>query len=199
MYRVYGDVISGNCYKIKLLLTQLEEPFEWVPISVVDKETKTPEYLAKNPNGRVPLLEIPGPSYLPESNAILHFLAQGSEYLPTDRLLHSQVIQWMFFEQYSHEPFIATSRFIVKYLGAPPAMQSKLEEKREPGYAALGVMEQHLIKQDFFVGERYSIADIALFAYTHMASEGGFSLSDFPAIRAWISRVGEQPRFIPIG
>lgn len=192
MLKVWGDIYSGNCFKVKLLLKQLKVPYEWVHVNILDKETHTAEFLAMNPNGRIPLLEIEDGSYLSESNAILHYLADGSEFLPTDRLLHAQVLQWMFFEQYSHEPYIATARYIIRYLKRPPEQAQRLQERMAPGYAALGVMEQHLQTRAFFVGERYSIADIALYAYTHVAEEGDFDLSRYPAVLAWLERVRSQ-------
>ena len=194
--RVGGDIYSGNCFKVKLLLTQLQLPHEWIHVDILNKESCTPEFLAMNPNGRIPLLQTTDGVYLPESNAILHYLAEGSPLLPTDRLLHAQVLQWMFFEQYSHEPYVATARYIVRYLGRPPEREAVLQQKMEPGYAALGVMESHLTSRPFFVGGQYSIADIALYAYTHVAEEGGFDLSRFPAIQAWLARVKSQPRYL---
>lgn len=187
--KVYGDLQSGNCYKVKLLLTQLGLPHEWIHLDILRKQTRTPEFLAKNPNGRIPLLEIEEGVYLPESNAILHYLADGTPLLPSDRLLRAQVLQWMFFEQYSHEPYIAVARYIIRYLGRPESQEARLQEKMAPGYAALGVMEKHLDDNRFFVGGQYSIADIALYGYTHVAHEGGFDLAGFPAVRAWLARV----------
>jgi glutathione S-transferase len=191
--RVWGDVYSGNCFKVKLLLEQLQLPYEWIHVNILDKQSRTPEFLAMNPNGRIPLLQTVEGAYLPESNAILHYLAEGSLLLPAGRLLHAQVLQWMFFEQYSHEPYVATARYIVRYLGRPAAHEAVLQQKMAPGYAALDVMESHLQSRPFFVGGRYSIADIALYAYTHVADEGGFDLSRFPAIVAWLARVKSQP------
>jgi len=194
--RVWGDVYSGNCFKVKLLLTQLQLPHEWIHVDILNKESRTPEFLAMNPNGRIPLLQTADGVYLPESNAILHYLADGTAMLPTDRLQHAQVLQWMFFEQYSHEPYVATARYIVRYLGRPPEREAMLQQKMEPGYEALAIMESHLQSRPFFVGGQYSIADIALFAYTHVADEGGFDLSRFPAVQAWIARVKSQPRYL---
>lgn len=196
MLKVYGDIYSGNCYKIKLLLNLLDLPHEWVHLDILAQQTRTLEFLAKNPNGRIPLLEIDDGVYLPESNAILHYLAEGTRFLPSARLARAQVLQWLFFEQYSHEPYIATSRYIIRYLGRPEALEAKLHEKLAPGYAALGVMEQHLTSRSFFVDERYTIADIGLYAYTHVAHEGGFDLAQFPAVRAWLERVQDQPGHI---
>jgi glutathione S-transferase len=197
--RVFGDVGSGNCYKIQLLLNLLDIDYEWVSIDILKGETRTPEYLARNANGKIPLLEYAPGAYLAESNAILHYLAEGSPYLPTDRLAHAQVLQWMFFEQYSHEPCIAVARFYILYLKDREGRRAELEKLKERGYAALKVMESRLAQSPFLVGETPTIADLSLFAYTHVAHEGDFSLDDFPAIRAWIGAIEALPRFRPMG
>jgi glutathione S-transferase len=197
MYRLYDFLFSGNGYKVRLLLTQLGIPFERVELDILRGETRTAEFLAINPNGRIPVLEIKPGVYLSESNAILTYLSEGTPLLPADPLERAHVMQWLFFEQYSHEPFIATSRFWLAY-GMAEQKQQALQEKQKPGYAALGVMEQRLKKHSFLVGDRYTIADIALFAYTHVAHEGGFDLSHFPAIQTWIQRVQAQPNHILI-
>ena len=199
MLKVYGDVWSGNCYKVKLALTQLGLTFTWVPIDTMKGESRTPEFLAKNPNGRVPTLELDDGTCLAESNAILWYLAEGTPLVPDSRLARGQALQWMFFEQYSHEPNIATSRYIIRYLDNPPEKKAALAARVEPGYAALGVMETHLKANDWFAGGHYSIADIALYAYTHCAAEGDFDLARFPAIRAWLARVESQPFYAPMG
>jgi len=196
--RLYDFLPSGNGYKIRLLLTQLGMPFERVEVNILKGETRTPEFLSKNPNGKIPALEIEPGKYLAESNAILVYLSECTEFLPYDRLSRAQVLQWLFFEQSSHEPFIATSRFWISILGKAEEYREAIEQKRKPGYAALSLMENHLTSHIFFVGERYTIADIALFAYTHVANEGGFDLTQFPAIQAWIERVKAQPRHISI-
>ncbi len=196
MFKVWGDIYSGNCFKVKLALKQLKLSYEWICINILDKETRTPEFLAMNPNGRIPLLETEGGVHLCESNAILHYLADGSPLLPSDRLEHAQVLQWMFFEQYSHEPNIATARYIIRYLGRPAEQEQRLQDKMAPGYAALEVMQQHLDTRNFFVGERYTIGDIALFAYTHVAHEGDFDLAPYPAVIAWLERVKKQPGYV---
>lgn len=196
MLRVYGDVYSGNCYKAKLLLSHLDLPHEWIPVDILKRETRTPEFLAKNPNGKIPVLEIDAEVFLAESNAIIHYLAAGTPYLPADRLGHARVLQWLFFEQYSHEPNIATARYIVRYLGRPREEEQRLQQRMTPGYRALDVMEQHLSTVQFFVGERYTIADIALYAYTHVAHEGGFDLSSYRSIRSWLGRVRQQPGYV---
>lgn len=195
---LYDFLLSGNGYKIRLLLTQMGIPFERVEINILKGESRTPEFLSKNPNGKIPVLEIAPGKYLAESNAILLYLSENTEFLPYDRYLKAQVMQWLFFEQYSHEPYIATSRFWISILGKAEEYRTALEQKREPGYAALKVMENHLRQHSYFVDERYTIADIALFAYTHVADEGGFDLTQFPAIQAWLERVKNQPGYISI-
>lgn len=197
--RIFGDVNSGNCYKVKLLLAQLGMPYDWQHVDILKSETRSPAFLAMNPAGKIPLLEIAPGEYLPESNAILHYLAAGSVLWPEDRLQQAQALQWMFFEQYSHEPYIATARYIVRYLGRPVDREASLQQKMAPGYKALQVMETHLQSRSFFVGQRYSIADIALYAYTHVAHEGDFDLADYPAVRAWLARVAAQPGYVAIG
>jgi glutathione S-transferase len=196
--RLYDFLPSGNAYKIRLLLTQLGIPFERVEVNILKGETRSPEFLSKNPNGKIPVLEIEPDKYLAESNAILVYLSEGTEFLPYDRFLRAQVLEWLFYEQCSHQPFIARSRFWISILGKAEEYSEAIKEKREPGYAALNLMEKHLTYHTFFVGERYTIADIALFAYTHVADEGGFDLTQFPAIQTWIERVKAQPRHISI-
>jgi glutathione S-transferase len=198
MYRLYDYLPSGNGYKVRLLLTQLEVPFELVELDITKGLTRTPDFLAKNPNGRIPTLEIEPGVFLSESNAIMFYLAENSAFFPTERLERARVLQWMCFEQYNHEPNIATVRFWLSHGELTPERRAQLEQKRQLGYAALGVMEQHLAQHTFFVGERYTIADIALYAYTHVAGEGGFDLASYPAIREWLGRVRAQPRHIPI-
>jgi glutathione S-transferase len=199
MYTIYGDVNSGNCYKVKLLAEQLSLPYSWVAMDTMNKETRSAAFQSKNPNGKIPLLQLADGRFLPESNAILHYLAEGSNFLPVQRYEHAQVLQWLFFEQYSHEPYIATARYIVRYLGRPAELEPQLAAKMAPGYKALQVMETHLDRQPFFVGGRYTIADIGLFAYTHVAEEGGYALSGFPAVGRWMERVRAQPGFIAMG
>lgn len=194
---IYGDSISGNCYKIKLLCAELEIEYKWTEVDILAGDTRTPEFIAMNANGRIPLLGLPDGRYLAESNAILCFLADGSEFFTGDAYARAVILQWMFFEQYSHEPNIATSRFIVQYLGNPAEKQAALEEKGVAGYKALDVMEDQLRDNDFIAGE-FSIADIALYGYTHVADEGGFNLSSYDAIRAWLERVSARPRYIPM-
>ncbi|MDJ0937607.1 MAG: glutathione S-transferase family protein [Kiloniellales bacterium] len=195
--RLYDFHESGNGYKVRLLLNQLGIPHERIELDILKGETRTPEFLAKNPNGRIPLLELDDGTRLAESNAILFYLALGSAFLPEDRLAQAQALQWMFFEQYSHEPYIAVVRFW-HFSGQAEAMKDEIPARMERGYQALGVMERHLEAQDFFVGGRYSIADIALYAYTHVAEEGRFELARFPRVQAWLERVATQPGHIPI-
>jgi glutathione S-transferase len=195
MLRVYGDVHSGNCFKVKLVLHQLDIAHEWTHVDILKKETRTAEFLAMNPTGQIPLLQIDG-VYLPESNAILNYLAQGSALMPTERLEHARVLQWMCFEQYLHEPSVASARYIVRYLGRPAEQEQLLQRKIADARKALAIMEQHLASRAFFVAERYSIADIALYAYTHVAHEGEIDLTPFPGIRSWIDRVRAQPRYV---
>ena len=196
--KIYGDSRSGNCYKIQLLCAEMGIDYEWQEVDILAGETRTPEFLAMNANGKIPLLALPDGRYLPESNAILFYLADGSEFFAGDTYSRAEILQWMFFEQYSHEPNIATSRFIIKYLGNPPDRHVSLEEKRAGGQQALAIMERQLLRHPFIVGDNYNIADIALFAYTHVADEGGFSLSDYPAILAWIEHIEGRPKFVPM-
>ena len=195
---IYGDSRSGNCYKLKLLCAELGMSYDWREVDILEGATHTAEFLAMNANGKIPLLALPDGRHLAESNAILCFLADGSELYAGDAFVRAEILQWMFFEQYSHEPFIATSRFIIKYLGSPPERQADLEQKQAGGYKALGVMESQLRERDYLVGHKFSIADIALFAYTHVAGEGGFSLEDYPAINSWLERVKKRPNFVPM-
>jgi glutathione S-transferase len=197
MLTLYDYLPSGNGYKVRLLLTQLGKPYELVQVDIVLKQTRTPEFLAKNPNGRIPCLRLEDGTYLWESNAIQFYLAEGTPFLPSGRLERAQVLQWMFFEQYSHEPYIAVVRSW-HHFGTIEANRAQLADRVERGYAALGVMESHLAKRSYFVGDRYSIADIALYAYTHVAPEGKFDLAPYPAVRQWLERVRSQPNYIPI-
>lgn len=198
MFRLYDFLPSGNGYKVRLLLTQLGIPFERVELNILKGETRTPDFLAKNPNGRIPVLEIEPGKFLSESNAILFYLSEGTPFFPSDTWERAQVLQWLFFEQYSHEPYIATSRFWISILGQADKYREAINQKREPGYAALTLIEKHLTHHEFLVGERYTIADIGLFAYTHVADEGGFELRRFPVIQAWLERVKAQPQHISI-
>ncbi|HEX9277256.1 MAG TPA: glutathione S-transferase family protein [Casimicrobiaceae bacterium] len=195
MFRVYGMSASGNCHKVRMTLEALALPYAWNEIDPGRGETRTPGFLAMNPNGKVPVLEIEPGTYLPESNAILWYLAEGTPLLPSSALPRAQVLQWLFFEQYSHEPYIAVARFLRKFHPDPESQHALAESKMKGGYRALEVMEGRLAQDPYFVGARYSIADIALYAYTHVAGDGGFDLGPFPAVRAWLDRVRAQPRY----
>lgn len=192
--KLYNSAISGNSYKVRLLLNELGISCTIVPIDILKGESRTEKFLKVNPNGRTPVLDDNG-FVLAESNAILAYLARGTKFLPDDRQEWAQVFQWMFFEQYSHEPYIATSRFLLQHRPDTPERAAALAVRRDGGWAALRVMEGHLSKNDFFVGD-YTIADIALFAYTQVSHEGGFPLDNFPKIRAWLERVKAQPGYI---
>lgn len=194
----HGDSISGNCYKLKLAATQLGIDYDWNEIDILAGESRTPEFLAMNPNGKVPLMELPDGRCLAESNAILSWLADGTAMAGGDRYGRASVLSWMCFEQYSHEPYVATARFIVRYLGNPEDRQDDLAAKQKAGYRALAVMDQHLAEHDFFANDAYSIADIALFAYTHVADEGGYDLGDYKNVNAWMERVRATDRFVPM-
>jgi glutathione S-transferase len=197
MLRLYDYLESGNGYKVRLLLHQLERPYERVELDILAGQTRTPEFLALNPNGRIPLLQLEDGTCLAESGAIQWYLAEGTPFLPRDRLSRAQVLQWMFFEQYSHEPYIAVLRFW-QHAGVLEDHRHELDARRARGEEALGVMETHLEASDFFAAGRYTIADIALYAYTHVAHEGGFDLSGLPAVGAWLERVRAQPGHVPI-
>ena len=196
--RLYDFLSSGNGYKVRLLLAQLASPFERVEMNILEGATRTPEFLAKNPNGRIPVLELEDGTFLAESNAILFYLAEGTRFLPGDRIDRARVLQWMFFEQYSHEPYIAVARAWLHLFGMDEERRRQLPQKQKLGYDALGVMERHLREREFFVGGGPSIADIALYAYTHVAGEGGFELDAYPAIRDWLDRVAAEPGHVPI-
>jgi glutathione S-transferase len=193
---LYGDSISGNCYKLQLACAQLDIDYTWHEIDILAGESRTEKFLGMNPNGRVPLMALPDGRYLSESNAILCYLADDSALDGDDRFERANVLRWMFFEQYSHEPYIATSRFIIQYLGRPEEREGDLESRKGGGYMALDVMEQELTDNDFVANDKYSIADIALYAYTHVADEGGFDLTNYPQIRAWLERVESQDGFV---
>ena len=191
--KVLGDIASGNCYKVKLVLEQLGIAHEWAHINTLRGESRTPEFLRANPNGKIPVLLLDNGEALSESNAIINYLAEGSALLPGERLARARVLEWQFFEQYSHEPYIAVARYISLYLGMPEDRRAEFESKQAGGLKALGVMEQQLSRTPFLVGEHYTIADVSLYAYTHVADEGGFDLAAFPAVNAWLERVRQQP------
>jgi glutathione S-transferase len=197
MFKLYDFLPSGNGYKVRLLLTQFGIPFELIELNILNRETRTPEFLQKNPNGRIPLLEIAPDRFISESNAIMYYLSQGTQYFPEDKYQQTKVMQWLFFEQYSHEPNIATPRFWITH-HLDEGKEEQIKQKQQLGYAALNVMEQHLKNNKFLVANRYTIADIALYAYTHVAKEGEFNLEKFSAILDWFDRVKSQPKHILI-
>ena len=194
--KVYGDSRSGNCYKVQLTAAQLGIALDWEEVDVLSGRTRSDEFLARNPNGKIPLLAFADGRYLSESNAIISFLAQGSDLLPDDAWARAQVNQWLFWEQYSHEPNIATLRFWMSISPTPEAHYEQIVMRRPEGERALDVMEQHLEDCDWFAADRYTIADIALYAYTHVAGDGGFNLYRWPNVQAWLRRVAGQPGFI---
>ena len=194
----YGDSISGNCYKLQLACSELDIEYVWHEMDILAGDTRTEKFLALNPNGKVPVLSLPDGRVLLESNAILSYLAHGSGLAGNGRFARARILQWLFFEQYSHEPYIATSRFIVKYLGNPADRRADLIAKQPGGYKALAVMEQQLQSCKFIAGSEFSIADIALYAYTHVAHEGGFDLAQYPSIREWLQRIESRPGFVPM-
>jgi glutathione S-transferase len=199
MLKLYDFSGSGNGYKVRLLLAQLGLPYELVECDILKGDTRTPEFLARNPNGRIPTLRLEDGAHLAESAAILWYLAEGTPFAPRDRLTRAQTLQWMFFEQYSHEPHIAVVRFWRHFLTElTPLQELDLPERLKKGYAALDVMEQHLALHPFFVDGRYGLADIALYGYTHVAHEGEFDLSSYPHIQAWLARVAQQPGHVPM-
>jgi glutathione S-transferase len=198
MLTLYDYADSGNGYKVRLLLAHLGIPCRRIDLDVDRGETRTPTFLAKNPNGRIPTLELEDGTCLAESNAILCYLADGTPFLPSDRLERAQALQWMFFEQYSHEPYVATPRYILRHLGRDHARAAELGWRIERGHEALRVMETHLARRRFFVGEALSVADIALYAYTHVAHEAEIDLGAYGALGTWLARVAAEPGHIPI-
>ncbi len=194
MYTLYSMQRSGNCYKVRLALTQLRIPYRLVEVDILQGESRTPEFLTKNPDGHVPLLEVTPSRYLPESNAILWFIAGGTRLAPDDRIDRAEALQWMFFEQHSLEPNVGAAWFWLTLVKGGRELQlHAVEDWTEQGYRALRVMEKHLESHPFFAADRYTVADIALYGYTHIAHECGFDLGDFPAVRGWLDRVAEQP------
>ncbi len=195
---LFDNLDSGNGYKVRLLLAQLNLDYRWTDLDIDAGKTRTPEFLKRNPNGRIPTLELDDGTNLAESNAILWYLAEGTAFVPGDRLGRAQALQWMFFEQYSHEPFVATPRYIVKHLPPEHARRAELPERLAKGRAALAIMDGHLQSRRFFAAERYTIADIALYAYTHVAHEGGHDLTPYASVRSWLERVAAQPEHVSI-
>ena len=196
--KIYGDHRSGNCYKLELLCALLDLNYEWQSVDIMRGETRTLDFLARNPNAKVPLLELSDGRCLAESNAILLFLAEGSRLVPTESFYRARMFQWLFFEQYSHEPYIAVARFIALYLGLPQERQAEYQSKQAGGYKALDVMETQLRDSPYLVADEPSLADIALYAYTHVAADGGFELTGYPAITAWLRRIESLPGYQPM-
>jgi glutathione S-transferase len=195
---LYNSQVSGNCYKVRLLFAHLGISYERQELSVVDRSNR-PEVLGGlNPALRVPTLVLDDGRTLAESGAILWYFGEGTRFIPDDAYERAQVLQWMFFEQYDHEPAIAVARFWLTYSGRPDAFADRLEERTAAGQRALAAMEEHLRTDDYFVGSGMTLADIALYAYTHVASEAGFDLGGYPAIRAWIDRIAAEPGHVPI-
>jgi len=198
---LYENAVSGNCYKVRLLCALLGVPLQRVEYDIdalKAGKTHTDEFLAMNPEGRIPVAKLDDGRFLPESNAILAYLAEGTPYLPEDRFDRAQVLRWMFWEQYSHEPFIAVVRAWRNYFGIPAGREAELPVREARGYTALEVLERTLARQPFLVAGRYTIADIAVYAYTHVAHEGGFAMERYPAISAWMARIVAQPGHLPI-
>ncbi len=196
MINVYGFSPSGNCHKLRLLLAHIGREHHWIETDSAHGATRTSEYLAKNPNGKVPMIELDDGRVMVESNAILCWLADGTPFFGGDAWQRAQTLSWMFFEQYSHEPFIAVARFICGWTPIDSRRRAELPKLHERGHQALAVMEKHLATNEWFSATGYGIADIALFGYTHCADEGGLDLETYPAIRCWLDRVSAQPGFI---
>ena len=194
--KIFGDSRSGNCYKIKLLAALLEIQHEWIHADILEGGTQTPEFLNKNPNGKIPVVELADGRCLSESNAIINFLASGSALVSSDPYEYAKVQQWQFFEQYSHEPFIAVARFIAKYLGLPDDRRAEYESKQEGGHKALRIMEEQLQQTPYLTGGQLSTADISLYTYTHVAGEGGFDLQSYPAVRQWLNLIQSEPKYV---
>nr|WP_283107854.1 glutathione S-transferase family protein [Shewanella basaltis] len=196
MIKAYGDSVSGNCYKVQLVLNLLKIEHQWIEMSIIDGDTQTAAYLAKNPTGKIPLIELDDGRMLSESNAIMGYLAANSVLIPDDDFCIAKMYQWLFFEQYSHEPYIAVARYIQLYLGLPDERLAEYHSLHAKGYKALSVMESTLSQQPFLCGDQFTLADIALYAYTHVAHEGGFDLKNYPFILQWLERVSLQPGYV---
>ena len=195
---IYGMSGSGNCHKVRLLLDCLERPYEWIEVDLMAGQTREKEFLARNPAGQVPVLELPDGRALPESGAILLWLGEGTDFLPDDAWERAQVHRWLFFEQNVHEPYIAVARFIERFLPSDHPRREDLPRLQKRGEAALAAMERQLTATPFICGERATVADIALYAYTHCAEQGGFDLAPFPAIGAWLERLEKDPGLKPM-
>lgn len=196
--RIYGDKRSGNCYKLQLLLSLQGKSCEWIDVDILKGESRTDTFLEKSANGKIPILELDDGRVLSESNAIMHYLASGSPLVPSNPFDYAKLLQWQFFEQYSHEPYIAVARYIELYLGLPDDRKAEYESKHAGGYRALEVMETQLSQTPYLLGDTLSLADISLYAYTHVAHQGGFDLSAFPALRNWIALIKDQKGYISL-
>ncbi|MFS1701495.1 glutathione S-transferase family protein [Aestuariibacter sp. GS-14] len=196
--KVYGDARSGNCYKIQLVLALLGKSCEWIDVNILQGETQTEAFKHKNPLGKIPVLELSDGRCLSESNAIINYLATGSALIPSKAFDYAKMLQWQFFEQYSHEPAIAVARFINVFLGLPENRKAEYQAKQVAGHKALAVMEKQLNETPYLVGEQLSLADISLYAYTHVAHEGGFDLSVYPGIRRWLALVEDHRGYMPM-
>ena len=196
--RLYGDKKSGNCYKVQLLLAFLRRTYEWVDVDIAKSECRSEHFLRLNPMGEIPLLELEDGRCLAESNAVLCYLAEGTPFLPAEPWIRAQVLRWMFFEQNNHVTSVAAARYILHHLRRPERLEQKLQEKLAAGNNALEQMERHLAAQPFFTGNTCTVADIALYAYTHVADQSGFDLARFPALRAWLGRVSTLPGYLPM-
>lgn len=195
---MYGDERSGNCYKVKLILSATGNPYQWQHVDILAGETRTDAFAAINRAGQIPAVALEDGTVLTQSNAILWYFGAGSSWLPNDRLEQARVLEWMFFEQYSHEPYIATARFWILYLDAEAQYAERLAENRPKGYKALGVMEARLTGHHWLVGDAPTLADITLYAYTHVAEEGGYDLTDYPAVRGWLERFAALGTHVPM-
>ncbi len=196
MIKIYGMSASGNCHKVRMVLEALALPYEWDEVDTRSGRTRSAGFLAMNPNGKVPVAEVEPGVFLAESNAIMCYLADGSTLIPGERLDRARMLQWLFFEQYSHEPYIAVARFLRRFHADPSTQRALADSKMEGGYRALDIMERTLATSSFLVAGRYTLADIALYAYTHVAPDGGFDLNRFPSIQAWLARVEAQPGYV---
>lgn len=199
MIKIFGDVQSGNCYKVKLLAALLDIDHEWVHVDILAGDTQSNGFQQKNPTGKIPILELADGRHLSESNAIINFLASGSELLPTDPYEFARVEQWQFFEQYSHEPYIAVARFIAKYLGLPADRRAEYDAKQEGGHKALAIMEKQLNQTPYLTGNKLTTADISLYGYTHVADEGGFDLAEYPGVLRWLDVIQGARGYVPMG
>lgn len=197
--KIYGDIYSGNCFKVKLTCSLLSLSYQWLPVDLLKGETLTESFLAMNPAGKIPVVEMDSGEILTESNAILYYLAHDSHLWPSSAIAQTRVLQWQFFEQYSHEPNIAVARFIKYYLNMPEERRAEYESKMIPGYQALELMDKTLSQSPFLVGQQCTIADISLYAYTHVAHEGGFELGRYDGIQTWLNTMQQLDGFVAMG